>query len=64
MLFIYWGAIGIRDGDVFVVEPVSRDENPVLFWLTTAMWAGLGVWAVVWDLAWRLDLNRGAWYGG
>ena len=53
VLFVYWAIVGLRTGDAFVVEPISRDENPVLFWLIVVMWAGLGVWSVVWDLSWR-----------
>lgn len=54
VLFVYWAIAGLRTGNAFVVEPISRDEDPVLFWLIAVMWAGLGVWAVVWDLSWRL----------
>ncbi len=54
VLFIYWAISGLRSGDAFVVEPIERSHNPVMFWLITAMWGGFGVWSVYWDLSWRL----------
>ena len=54
LLIVYWAVSGVLYGEAFVVEPVERQRNPVMFWLITAMWAGFGTWAVIWDLSWRL----------
>ena len=54
LLFIYWAVDGLLTGDAFVVQPVTRADEPVLFWLITAMWGGFGVWSVYSDLAWRI----------
>ena len=54
VLFIYWAISGPLYGEAFVVEPIQRTANPVMFWLITAMWGGFGIWAVYWDLSWRL----------
>ncbi|MEM7221586.1 MAG: hypothetical protein AAF495_01315 [Pseudomonadota bacterium] len=54
LLFLYWALPAIRSGEAFLVEPIERASNPVLFWAITAMWAGFGVWTLVADLQWRL----------
>ena len=54
ILFVYWAAISIQGGQAFIVETISRRQNPVLFWLITIMWGGFGVWYVWADLSWRL----------
>ena len=53
-LFLYWAVPGVLTGYAYLVQPIARAENPVLFWMITAMWAGFGVWTIVADLSWRL----------
>ncbi len=55
LLFIYWAVGSIRIGEAFVVETVHREDNPVLFWIISAMWAGFGLWYVITDLALRIS---------
>lgn len=52
-LFVFWAAIAVRSGDAFLIEPVPRRENPILFWFISLMWFGFGVWYVVNDLLYR-----------
>lgn len=52
----YYAAVGIRSGKAFLVEPVTRADNPIAFWIVTAMWTASGVWIVA------ADLNRGPWW--
>ena len=54
ILFLYWAFPGLRSGEAYLVEPIERLRNPILFWIITAMWAGFGLWTIVADLAWRL----------
>lgn len=53
-LFLYWALPALRSGQVYLVEPIERARDPILFWMITAMWAGFGIWAIVADLSWRL----------
>ena len=53
-LFLYWAVPALRSGEAFLVEPIQRLQNPVLFWIITAMWAGFGIWTIVADLHWRM----------
>lgn len=53
LLFLYWVAAGLRWGEAFLIEPISRGRNPVLYWSITAMWAGFGLWTLYTDLVWR-----------
>ncbi len=46
IFFLYWAVSGIVMGHAFVVQTVSRDESPVLFWLISIAWlvlAGLTI---------------------
>ena len=54
LLLLYWGVLGVRDGEAFLVERISKAHNPALFWSITGMWAGFGLWTLYTDLAWRL----------
>ena len=53
-LFLYWALPGLWSGQVYLLEPIERLRNPILFWIITAMWAGFGLWTIVADLGWRL----------
>lgn len=53
-LFLYWAVPALRGGTAYLVEPIERDRDPLLFWLIVALWIGLGLWAVIADLSWRL----------
>ncbi len=54
LLFLYWALLSLRSGEAFLVEPIARDRNAVLFWAITATWAGFGLWTMVEDLSTRL----------
>ncbi|MEM7428208.1 MAG: hypothetical protein AAF441_19125 [Pseudomonadota bacterium] len=54
LLFIFWSIQGLRSGQAFLIEDISRDDDPVLYWLISAMWAGFGLWYVYADLVWRI----------
>ncbi len=49
-LFVFWGVTSTRSGQVYLVEPIDRQETPVLFWAISAMWIGFGVLYVLVDL--------------
>ncbi len=53
MLFTYWALIAIRSGEAYLVEPIFRRENPILFWLISLMWLGFGMLYIVYDLMYR-----------
>ena len=54
LLFVYWGVVAALRGEAYLVEPLYRGRDAVLFWIVTAAWIGLGTWSVVVDLFWRL----------
>jgi hypothetical protein len=49
ILFIYWGMTSVRAGKVYLVEPIDRTQDPVLFWIISVMWIGFGALYVVTD---------------
>ena len=50
ILFVYWGVVSMRTGEAFLLEPISRDHDPGLFWIITAMWIAFGGWYVLADI--------------
>ena len=50
ILFIYWAVHSITSGSAFFVEPLEREETPLLFWIITLMWVFFGVLYIIYDL--------------
>lgn len=44
LLYIFWAIQDIRVGHAYIVEDVSRDENPFLFWVIVTLWMGSGLY--------------------
>lgn len=42
LLFLWWAVPSVMSGRAFFVFEVSRDEDPILFWLVVALWAAFG----------------------
>lgn len=63
VFFLYWAVFGIVRGEAFVVQPVSRDESPILFWLISVSWVVLAGLTIFYDffpetaLLWLEDGN-------
>jgi radical SAM superfamily enzyme YgiQ (UPF0313 family) len=46
-LFLYWSLQGIKQKEIFFVEPIKKQENPILFWCITILWIALSLWSVL-----------------
>ena len=55
LLFLFWSIQGFRSGHAFLIEDISREDHPLLYWLISAMWAGFGLWYLYADLVWRIQ---------
>ena len=55
LLFVFWSIQGFRTGSAFLIEDISREDYPVLYWLISAMWAAFGLWYLYADLIWRIQ---------
>ena len=51
VFFLYWAVYGIVTGQAFVVQAITREENPLLFWLVSLTWVALAVIAIVYDIS-------------
>ena len=51
VFFLYWAVYGIVTGQAFVIQAITRDENPLLFWLVSLTWVALAVLAIVYDIS-------------
>lgn len=49
-LFVFWGVTSTVSGQVYLVEPINRQETPVLFWVISLMWLGFGLLYLLVDL--------------
>lgn len=58
LLFIFWSIQSWRTGQVFLIAPVTRQQEPVLFWCISALWLLFGLWELAYDLLWRLGVYQ------
>lgn len=49
VLFVYWGIVSLRSGEVYLLEPIERDRDPALFWIISIMWVTFGAMYVLAD---------------
>jgi hypothetical protein len=42
LLYIYWGVQSLMSRQVYLLEPIDVDEDPVLYWLIITLWIGAG----------------------
>jgi hypothetical protein len=49
LLFLYWTVPNFYAGHAFLVSDVSREEDPILFWLIQLAWVALGVMLILSD---------------
>lgn len=51
LLFIYWVVPSCMTGEAHLLGPVTRDQDPILFWAIVTLWTLFGVLMVLADLA-------------
>lgn len=49
LLFVFWGIVSIRAGEVFLLETVERNKDPVLYWIISILWIGFGLLYILTD---------------
>lgn len=49
LLFLYWTIPNFYSGHAFLLSDVTRDQDPILFWLIQIAWIVLGVMMLVGD---------------
>lgn len=49
IMFIYWGVTAVMARQVYLLEPIDRQEDPALFWIIAMMWIGFGAMYVLAD---------------
>ncbi|WP_108816858.1 hypothetical protein [Loktanella sp. Alg231-35] len=49
LLFLYWTIPNFYSGHAFLVSDVTRDDDPILFWLIQVAWVVLGLMLVAID---------------
>lgn len=54
VLYITWAIMDIQSGYAFILEDVSRAENPILYWITVMIWLLSGLYVVSEELIIKL----------
>lgn len=49
LLFLYWTIPNFYSGHAFLLSDVTRDQDPILFWLIQIAWIVLGAMMLVGD---------------
>lgn len=47
LLFLYWGIIDLWSGQSHAVEALSRQDNPLWYWLVVLTWILVGAFYIV-----------------
>lgn len=58
VLFLIWSIQGIRDKTTSLLDDISVEESPVLFWIVTIAWLVLSLWSLLYSdtvLTWLYD---------
>ena len=43
IFFTFWVIMDLRSGQTHLLEPISKKQNPVLYWVIVVMWVTLGM---------------------
>lgn len=41
---LFWAITNIQNGQTYVLEPLHRANNPILFWITVWLWMGFAAY--------------------
>ena len=50
LLFLTWSIPSLFTGVTYLVQPISRDENPWLFWTVVLLWLGSSLAMIIYEL--------------
>lgn len=51
LLFLYWSVQSYQTGHAFLLSEVTRDEDPILYWLIQIAWIVFGLLLVMADIS-------------
>nr|WP_239057217.1 radical SAM protein [Desulfovibrio sp. JC010] len=51
ILFLLWVIMDLKNRQTYLLEDISRDSNPVLYWIIVTMWFGFTLTALSWHPA-------------
>ncbi|MEM9918462.1 MAG: hypothetical protein AAF990_10225 [Bacteroidota bacterium] len=55
ILFLIWSFLGIRNRSIYLLDHVSRDRSPLLFWVVVVLWIVLSILSLAYSepfIAW------------
>ncbi|MCH4889671.1 radical SAM protein [Acidaminobacter sp. JC074] len=50
LLYIFWAILDIKTGHAYIIEDISRHDNPILFWIIVILWMSSGFYILVENL--------------
>lgn len=48
LLYILWAILDIKTGYAYIIEDVSRKDNPILYWIIVVLWMSSGLY-IFWN---------------
>jgi len=46
IIFLYWVIGDIKSGVSFIVEPIYKEVNPILYWIVVLLWSISGIYTL------------------
>lgn len=50
VVFILWTIQSIKTEETYLVEVITRQEHPVIFWLILVTWLVVSAFMIIWDV--------------
>ena len=50
VLFLYWVIPDLFTGMTYFMEPVERQEKPILYWIIVLSWIWMGIYTIITNL--------------
>lgn len=47
ILYISWAINDLKSGSAYILDYVSKGENPILYWITTLLWLLSGIYVFI-----------------
>ena len=44
MLFLFWAVAGILSDVTYFMEPIEKEENPILYWVINSSWLLMAIY--------------------
>lgn len=54
ILLLFWAFIDLKSGHSFFIEPIDKNEDPILYWTIIGLWIVLGIATLLYNLPFNM----------